>query len=136
MNPPHNHAHAQDHGPVSELHRRPTRGGIRRFAIATGVAAVAGFVAMPTADAQTTTVPPLQAIMVTVNLNVATPSGVTGYRFDSICKNVPGTPTGDLNLSLGFGASGGTGLVLVPLSAAVSCATVISERKAIALHVL
>ena len=98
-----------------------SRSRVRRFAVAAGVAATAVLVAVPDAEAQTT-IPPLQAITVTVNLNFATPAGVTGYRFDTNCKNVPGTATGDLNLSLAFGSTGGTGQVLAPLSSTVSCA--------------
>ena len=102
-------------------HPPATNGRFRRLAVITALATAVGLVTAPAVNAQTT-IPPLQAISVTVNLNVATPSGVTGYRFDSMCRGVPGTPTGELNLSLAFGSSGGTGQVLVPLSSTVSCA--------------
>jgi hypothetical protein len=106
------------------MHESPGRSSrlrIRRAAAAVGVAATAALVAVPAADAQTT-IPPLQPITVTVNLAFATPSGVTGYRVDTMCRNVPGAATGELNLSIAFARTGGTGQFLVPLGSAVSCA--------------
>ena len=100
--------------------RQKLRRRIRPFTLAS-VAAAAVLLAPAVANAQTT-IPPLQAIAVTVNLTFATPAGVTGYRVDAICKNVPGTPTGDLTLSIAFGSQGGSGQFLAPLGATVSCA--------------
>ena len=100
--------------------RQKLRRRIRPFTLAS-VAAAAVLLAPAVANAQTT-IPPLQPIAVTVNLTFATPAGVTGYRVDAICKNVPGTPTGELNLSIAFGSQGGSGQFLAPLGATVSCA--------------
>ena len=100
--------------------RQKLRRRIRPFTLAS-VAAAAVLLAPAVANAQTT-IPPLQPIAVTVNLTFATPAGVTGYRVDAICKNVPGTPTGDLTLSIAFGSQGGSGQFLAPLGATVSCA--------------
>ena len=100
--------------------RQKLRRRIRPFTLAS-VATAAVLLAPAVANAQTT-IPPLQPIAVTVNLTFATPAGVTGYRVDAICKNVPGTPTGDLTLSIAFGSQGGSGQFLAPLGATVSCA--------------
>ena len=101
--------------PRQNMRRRMGRLGV--LTVATAAAQLAPAVA----NAQTT-IPPLRPITVTVNLTFATPAGVTGYRVDAICKNVPGTSTGDLNLSIAFGSQGGSGQFLAPLDTTVSCA--------------
>ena len=109
---------------MEATHRSVPRQNMRRRMGRLGVltvATAAALLAPAVANAQTT-IPPLQPIAVTVNLTFATPAGVTGYRVDAICKNVPGTSTGDLNLSIAFGSQGGSGQFLAPLGTTVSCA--------------
>ena len=93
------------------------------FAIGTVAIGTVGLAGPAGAQTTTTLGVPLQPITVTVNFVKAVPSGVSGYRVDTTCKNVPGAAAdGNVRLAISFGAAGGTGQVLVPLNAAVSCA--------------
>ena len=63
----------------------------------------------------------LQPISVRVAFNLAaTPSGVSGYRVEALCNNVP-LSAGQYRVSLQFPVQGGTGALLVPLTTGVSC---------------
>ena len=90
--------------------------------IAAGGLLLGSVLGVTNASAQTTVTPAaLQPITIRVALGGEIPSGVTGYRADALCQNVPLSAVPIYRVGIDFGRTGGTGQVQVPLASTVSC---------------